>query len=61
MCSNSDPADTQFFPRSLSVFPPAELMGRAVLAGAEHPVEIGQVAEAGKTGSFRHGQFLVFQ
>ena len=46
---------------SLSVFPPAELMGRDLFAGTEYPVEIGQVTEAGQTGSFRHGQSGVFQ
>ena len=51
----------QFLPRSLSVSPPAELMGRASLAGPEDPVEIGEVAEAGKTADLRYGQTAILQ
>ena len=32
-----------------------------ILERPENTVEIGEVAEAGKTGCFRHGQSLVFQ
>jgi len=46
---------------SLSVFPAEELMRGKILERPENTVEIGQVVEAGKTGSFRHGHSPVFQ
>ena len=46
---------------SLSVSPAAELMRGKILERPENTVEIGKIAEAGKTGCFRYSQSLVFQ
>ncbi len=46
---------------SFSVSPAAELMRGKILERPEDPVEIGEVAEAGKTADLRYGQTAVLQ